>query len=37
MALSVLDGKSFTSWKKMLLIAAGYVTNTGIRLRTYEG
>jgi hypothetical protein len=35
--LSTLDGKNISSSKKMLLIAAGYTTNTRMRLRTYEG
>lgn len=35
--VSVLEGESFDSWSRLLLIAAGYVTNTGMRLRTYEG
>ncbi|MEM3026957.1 MAG: carbohydrate binding domain-containing protein, partial [Thermoproteota archaeon] len=35
--VTVLEGESFESWSRLLLIAAGYVTNTGMRLRTYEG
>ncbi len=35
--VTVLEGESFESWNRLLLIAAGYVTNTGMRLRTYEG
>ncbi|NHV99730.1 MAG: hypothetical protein HA496_08835 [Thaumarchaeota archaeon] len=35
--VSVLEGESFDSWRRLLVIAAGYVTNTGMRLRTYEG
>ncbi|MGB9718631.1 MAG: carbohydrate binding domain-containing protein [Thermoproteota archaeon] len=34
--VSVLEGESLDSWSRLLLIAAGYVTNTGMRLRTYE-
>ncbi len=35
--ITVLEGESFESWSRLLLIAAGYVTNTGMRLRTLEG
>ncbi|MEM3957374.1 MAG: carbohydrate binding domain-containing protein [Thermoproteota archaeon] len=35
--VTVLEGESFESWSRLLLIAGGYVTNTGMRLRTYEG
>jgi len=34
--LSVSEGDSFRNWDKLLLIAAGYVTNTGMRIREYE-
>lgn len=35
--VTVLEGESFESWNRLLLIAAGYVTNTGMRLCTYGG
>ncbi|MBO3841735.1 MAG: carbohydrate binding domain-containing protein [Candidatus Brockarchaeota archaeon] len=35
--VTVLEGESLESWNRLLLIAAGYVTNTGMRLSTYEG
>jgi len=34
--LSVLEGESFRDWDKLLLLAAGYATNTGMRIREYE-
>ena len=35
-SLSVLDGESFESCDRALIVAAGYATNTGMRLHTYE-
>jgi len=35
--LSTLDGENISSSKKMLLITAGYTTNTRMRLRAYGG
>jgi len=34
--LSILEGESFRDWDKLLLLAAGYATNTGMRIREYE-
>ncbi|MBO3839994.1 MAG: carbohydrate binding domain-containing protein [Thermoproteota archaeon] len=34
--LSTLDNENSSASKRMLLIATGYTTNTGMRLRTYE-
>lgn len=34
--LSVLEGESFRDWDKLLLVAAGYTTNTGMRIHEYE-
>jgi len=36
MTVSVLEGESFKSWNRLLLVAAGYVTNTRMSLRTYH-
>ncbi|MGQ9478915.1 MAG: carbohydrate binding domain-containing protein, partial [Thermoproteota archaeon] len=36
LTLSVMDGDDFSSWNRILLVAAGYVTNTRMRLRTYD-
>jgi hypothetical protein len=35
--ISAMNGKNMTSGNRMLLIAAGYTTNTGMFLRTYDG
>ncbi len=34
--LTVVEGVSFTDWGKLLLIAAGYTTNTGMTVSAYE-
>ena len=34
--LTVMEGKSFQDWNKLLLIAAGYTTNDGMMIRQYE-
>ncbi len=34
--LHVIDGESFAKWRRLLLIAAGYTTNTGMVVREYE-
>lgn len=36
-AISVVDGKSFNNFSKLLLVTAGYTTNTGMRVREYDG
>jgi hypothetical protein len=35
-AMSVMEGQSFSDWKGLLLIAAGYTTNTGMKISAYE-
>lgn len=34
--LTVMEGEAFEDWNKLLLIAAGYTTNDGMRIRQYE-
>jgi len=34
--ITVMDGEDFSSWDNLLLIAGGYVTNTGMKIREYE-
>jgi len=35
--LSIVEGEGFTDWDRLLLVAVGYATNTGMRVSAYEG